>query len=77
MRPDRLLPDAEAEIASPDLPGDCLLACISTCLCEEPSYKRKDLLLATEAILAEIARFVRRPRFKPRSRDQINRWVGR
>ena len=39
--------------------------------------KREDLLLATEAILEEIARVVRRPNSKLRGQDRINRRVGR
>ena len=77
LQPDRLLPDAVAEIASPDFPGERLLVCLNPRLREERARKREDLLRATEAILEEIARVVRQPQFKLRGRDRINRRVGR
>ena len=77
LKPDQLLPDAVAEIASPDFPGERLLVCLNPRLREERARKREDLLLATEAILKEIARVVRQPHSKLRGRDQINRRVGR
>ena len=77
LKPDQLLPDAVAEIASPDFPGERLLVCLNPRLREERARKREDLLLATEAILEEIARVVRQPHSKLRGRDQINRRVGR
>ena len=77
LRPDRLLPDAVAEIASPDFPGERLLVCLNPRLREERARKREDLLRATEAILEEIARVVRQPQSKLRGRDRINRRVGR
>ena len=77
LKPDPLLPDAVAEIASPDFPGERLLVCLNPRLREERTRKREDLLLATEAILEEIARVVRQPHSKLRGRDQINRRVGR
>ena len=77
LKPDQLLPDAVAEIASPDFPGERLLVCLNPRLREERARKREDLLLATEAILEEIARVVRQPHSKLRGRDRINRRVGR
>ena len=77
LKPDQLPPDAVAEIASPDFPGERLLVCLNPRLREERARKREDLLLATEAILEEIARVVRQPRSKLRGRDRINRRVGR
>ena len=76
LQPDRLLPDAVAEIASPDFPGERLLVCLNPRLREERARKREDLLRATEAILEEIARVVRQPQSKLRGRDRINRRVG-
>ena len=55
LKPDQLLPDAVAEIASPDFPGERLLVWLNPRLREERARKREDLLLATEAILDEIA----------------------
>ena len=77
LRPDELQPDAVAEIASPDFPGERLLVCLNPRLREERARKREDLLRATEAILEEIARIVRQPQSKLRGRDRINRRVGR
>ena len=77
LKPDQLLPDAVAENARPDLPGERLLVCLNPRLREERARKREDLLLVTEAILEEIARVVRQPQSKLRGRDRINRRVGR
>ena len=77
LQPDQLLPDAVAEIASPAFPGERLLVCLNPRLREERTRKREDLLLATEAILEEIARVVRQPNSKLRGQERINRRVGR
>ena len=77
LRPRELVPDAVAEITSPDFPGERLLVCLNPRLREERARKREDLLRATEAILEEIARIVRQPRSKLRGRERINRRVGR
>ena len=77
LQPDRLLPDAVAEIASPDFPGERPLVCPNPRLPEERARKREDLLRATEAILEEIARVVRQPQSSLRGRNRINRRVGR
>ena len=42
LQPDRLLPDAVAEIASPDFPGERLLVCLNPRLREERARKRED-----------------------------------
>ena len=44
---------------------------------DERARKRKDLLQATEAILEDLARSVRRPGSQLRGRDRINRRAGR
>ena len=77
LRPEELVPDAVAEITSPAFPGERLLVCLNPRLRDERARKREDLLQATEAILAEIARVVRRPGSQLRGRDRINRRVGR
>ena len=77
LRPEALVPDAVAEITSPDFPGERLMVCLNPRLRDERARKREDLLQATEAILEEIARTVRRPGSKLRGRDRINRRVGR
>ena len=77
LRPDELQPDAVAEIASPDFPGERLMVCLNPRLREERARKREALLRSTEATLEEIARIVRQPGSKLRGRDRINRRVGR
>lgn len=77
LQPAALEPDAVAEILSPDFPGERLLVCLNPRLRRERARKREDLLVATEAILEEIARIVRRPGSRLRGRDRINRRVGR
>ena len=77
LRPKELVPDAVAEITSPAFPGERLMVCLNPRLRDERARKREDLLQATEAILEEIARSVRRPGSQLRGRDRINRRVGR
>ena len=48
-----------AEIASPDFPGERLVACRNPVLAAERARKREDLLAATEKLLAPIAARVR------------------
>jgi hypothetical protein len=55
-----------AEIASPDFPGERLVACRNPALAEERARKREVLLAATERDLARIAEAVRR---KPAKHD--------
>ncbi|HEX9528958.1 MAG TPA: IS1634 family transposase [Streptosporangiaceae bacterium] len=43
-----------AEITSPDLPGERLIACRNPLLAAERARKREDLLAATEKLLAEV-----------------------
>ena len=77
LRPEELVPDAVAEITSPAFPGERLLVCLNPRLRDERARKREELLQATEAILADIARSVRRQGSQLRGRDRINRRVGR
>ncbi len=77
LRPKVLVPDAVAEITSPDFPGERLMVCLNPRLREERARKREALLQATEAGLAEIARIIRQPHSKLRGQDRINRRVGR
>ena len=56
---DSLVPDAVAEITSPDFPGERLLLCLNPRLRRERRRKREDLLQATERILEGIATAVR------------------
>ena len=75
LQPGELVPDAVADIVSPAFPGERLLVCLNPRLREERARKREDLLCATEDLLEKIAASVRQSRL--RSRDQINRRVGR
>ena len=56
---DSLVPDAVAEITSPDFPGERLLLCLNPRLRTERRRKREDLLQATERILEGIAAALR------------------
>src|SRR5437764_14664503 len=49
-----------AEIASPEFPGERLLACYNPLLAEKRARKREALLAATEETLAKLARGVSR-----------------
>ena len=53
--PEALVPDAVAEIASPDFPGERLMVCLNPRLRAERARKREELLVATEETLAGIA----------------------
>ena len=75
--PKEPVPDALAEITSPDFPGERLVVCLNPRLREEQARKREALLQATEADLAEIAGIIRQPHSKLRGRDRIERRVGR
>ena len=75
LRPGELLPDAVAEIQSPDFPGERLLVCLNPRLREERARKREALLRDTEAILHNITAAIRQGRL--RGRDHINRRIGR
>src|SRR3954454_12832404 len=60
-----------AEIASPESPGERLLACYNPLLAEKRRQKRASLLAATEAQLTKLARGVSRRTKKPLSAAEI------
>jgi hypothetical protein len=64
-----------AEIASPDFPGERLIACKNPLLAEERARKREELLAKTEADLARIEARVRRAK-TPMSAAAIGLAVG-
>lgn len=66
-----------AEVASPDFPGERLLACYNPLLAEKRRQKRDALLAATEAKLAKLARAVTRRIKAPLSAAQIGVKAGR
>ena len=71
---DSLLPDAVAELTSPQFPGERLLLCLNPRLQAERRRKREDLLQSTERVLAEIAAAVRHKRL--RGEAAIERRIG-
>jgi hypothetical protein len=60
-----------AEIASPDYPGERLIACRNPLLADERARKRRDLLEATERELLHIQARVRREKRSLRGKDKI------
>jgi len=66
-----------AEIASPEFPGERLIACYNPILAEERRRKRKELLEATEAGLEKIQRQIGRRTKTPFSEGEIGLKVGR
>ena len=74
--PDVPVPDAVAEIASPDFPGERLMVCFNPRLRDERRRKRGELLRAAEDRLEEIARTVRRKGSRLRGEAEIARRVG-
>ncbi len=66
-----------AEIASPDYPGERLMACYNPLLEEERGRKRRELLEATEKGLTKIAKEVARRRKKPLKGAEIALKVGK
>ena len=75
--PETLLPDAVAEISSPEFPGERLIVCFNPRLKEQRERKRQELLEATERILEKISKAVESPNSELRGKDEINRRVGR
>ncbi len=65
-----------AEIASPDYPGERLVACRNPLLADERARKRRDLLDATERELLDIQARVRRQKRSLRGKDKIALAVG-
>jgi DDE family transposase len=66
-----------AEIASPDFPGERLMACMNPFLEAERARKRESLLAATEADLAKIAAAAQRARQPLRGKDKIALRAGK
>ena len=66
-----------AEIASPDFPGERLIACLNPLLADERRRKREALLTATEQALERIQREVERRTKTPLSAAEIGKKVGR
>lgn len=66
-----------AEIASPDYPGERLIACYNPLLDDERNRKRRDLLEATDKGLAKIAKEVARRTKKPLKESEIALKVGK
>ncbi len=75
LTPDSLVPDAVAEITSPDFPGERLLVCLNPRLRQERRRKREDLLQATELALERIGASVRPGTLSGKA--EIGRRVGR
>ncbi|WP_420431079.1 IS1634 family transposase, partial [Candidatus Poriferisocius sp.] len=75
--PEALVPDAVAEIASPDFPGERLMVCLNPRLRAERARKREELLVATEEVLAGIA--AAHGRGKPGAAGRARTWkaIGR
>src|SRR4051812_33746300 len=66
-----------AEIASPDFPGERLMACFNPLLAEKRRQKRERLLAATEADLTKLARGVALRTKAPLSAGEIGVKAGR
>jgi hypothetical protein len=66
-----------AEIASPDFPGERLIACYNPLLAEARAEKRADLLAATEDDLDRIVRQVARRTKTPLTAAEIGQKAGR
>ena len=77
LAPERLIPDAVAEIASPDFPGERLMVCLNPRLREERARKREELLRATEETLREIADAAARGKPGQANRDRALKALGR
>ena len=76
LTPDVPVPDAVAEIAGPDFPGERLMVCFNPRLRDERRRKRGELLQAAEDRIEEIARTVRRKGSRLRGEAAIARRVG-
>ena len=55
LAPETPVPDAVAEIRSPDFPGERLVVCLDPCLRKEGRGKLEELLAATEETLENTA----------------------
>ena len=75
LEPNALVPDAVAEITSPDFPGERLMVCLNPRLCAKRRRKREELLQATEQALERIGVAVRAGTLS--GKTEIGRRVGR
>jgi len=66
-----------AVVTSPDYPGERLVVCRNPFLADERAQKRKELLQATEKVLAKIAEATQRPKKPLRGKDEIGLRVGK
>ena len=66
-----------AEVASPEYPGERLVACLNPLLREERARKREELLQATERALRKVAEATQRSRRPLRSQANIALRVGK
>ncbi len=66
-----------AEITHPDYPGERLVVCRNPTLAQQRARKRKELLAATERVLAKIKAATQRRRRPLRGKDNIALRVGR
>jgi len=66
-----------AEISDPAYPGERLVVCKNPLLAEERGRKRRELLAATEAELAVVAKAVARPKRPLRGKEHIGLRVGK
>ncbi|MBV8614942.1 MAG: IS1634 family transposase [Acetobacteraceae bacterium] len=66
-----------ADVTSPEFPGERLVVCRNPLLAAERGRKRQDLLAATEADLARVAKAVNRKNKPLRGADQIGLAVGK
>ena len=66
-----------AEITSPDYPGERLIVCRNPVLADRRTWKREELLAATEKDLEKIVKAVQRPKNPLRGKDKIALRVGK
>ncbi len=66
-----------AEITSPDFPGERLVVCRNPCLASQRTWKREELLKATEKDLDQIVAATQRGKNPLRGKDQIALRVGK
>jgi hypothetical protein len=66
-----------AEIKSPDFPNERLVACFNPLLAEDRRRKRRELLDATEKLLAKVAQQIARRTKTPLTAGEIGEKVGR
>ncbi len=76
LEPEAPVPDAVAETAGPDFPGERLMVCLNPRLREERARKREELLQAAEETLSGIAAAAARGRPGPANRDRTMKALG-